>query len=332
VTTTTELGDHLTVSAIGYGAMSLADAYGPADEKESLATLNHAVDVGVTFIDTADVYGSGTNERLIARLLAGRRDEVQLATKFGITSGDDGKSIPRGDAAYVRQACDASLQRLGIDVIDLYYMHRRDLTVPLAETVGAMADLVRAGKVRHLGLSEVTAPELREAYAVHPIAAVQSEWSLWSRDVERAVVPAAADLGVGFVPYSPLGRGFLTGTLSREDISGDWRAGMARFAGDAFDVNRALVDAVRGVAGEVGATPAQVALGWLRHQGSAYGLPVVPIPGTRRAARVDENRGSLDVRLTGDQLEILDGLAGGVVGRRSPNADPTWVSETREQG
>jgi aryl-alcohol dehydrogenase-like predicted oxidoreductase len=326
----TNLGDGLTVSALGYGAMGLADVYGPADEAESLATLHHAVDIGVTLIDTADIYGDGSNERLISRLLADRRDEVTLATKFGIvaTDGDPGT---RADAAYVREACDASLKRLGTTVIDLYYLHRRDLQVPIEETVGAMAALVIAGKVRHLGLSEVTAAELRQAHAVHPIAAVQSEWSLWSRDVERAVVPAAAELGVGFVPYSPLGRGFLTGTIAdRSAIEGDWRANLTRFSGEAFSRNQGIVDAVRGVAYEVGATPAQVALAWLRYRGDQLALPVVPIPGTRRAARVDENAGSLDVVLDAGQLKLLDDLAAGVVGPRSDHGSPNWVSDTRE--
>ncbi|MEV4637196.1 aldo/keto reductase [Actinoplanes sp. NPDC049548] len=327
-----ELGDGLTVSALGYGAMGLADVYGPAEDTESLATLHHAVDAGVTLIDTADVYGAGRNEELVGRLLAGRRDEVTLATKFGIVTDGEwpAEMRQRGDVAYVRQACDASLRRLGTDVIDLYYLHRRDVSVPLAETVGAMAELVRAGKVRHLGLSEVTAGELREAYAVHPIAAVQSEWSLWSRDVERAVVPAAVELGVGFVPYSPLGRGFLTGTLDREAIAGDWRSGLSRFRGEAYDRNQAVVAAVRGVAAEAGATPAQVALAWLRLRGEQLGLPVVPIPGTRRAARVDENVASLGVRLDADQLKLLDDLAAVVVGPRSDHRDPNWVSDTRE--
>ncbi|MGC5018554.1 aldo/keto reductase [Micromonospora sp. DT47] len=330
---TTTLGDDLAVSLLGYGAMGLADVYGPADEAESLATLNHAVDAGVTFIDTADLYGAGSNERLIARLLADRRDEVTLATKFGIVTedGDLGSMSTRGDAAYVHQACDASLQRLGVEVIDLYYMHRRDLTVPVEETVGAMAELVSRGKVRHLGLSEVTADELRRAHAVHPIAAVQSEWSLWSRDVERAVVPTAAELGMGFVPYSPLGRGFLTGTIvDRSAVASDWRANLSRFSGAAFDRNQAVIEAVRGVAAEVGATPAQVALAWLRIRGEELGLPVVPIPGTRRAARVDENVGSLDVELDAGQRKLLDDLAAGVVGPRSDHSDPNWVSDTRE--
>jgi aryl-alcohol dehydrogenase-like predicted oxidoreductase len=324
-------GDGLQVSALGYGAMGLADVYGPADDAESLATLHHAVDRGVTFIDTADVYGAGSNERLIGRLLADRRAEVTLATKFGIQQdGDLTTMTTRGDAAYVSQACDASLRRLGTDVIDLYYLHRREVTVPIEETVGAMAELVTAGKVRHLGLSEITATELRRAQAVHPIAAVQSEWSLWSRDVERAVVPAAAELGVGFVPYSPLGRGFLTGMLDQQAIAGDWRAGLSRFSGEAFDRNQAVVEAVRGVAAEVGATPAQIALAWLRLRGEELGLPVVPIPGTRRAARVDENVASLGVTLDTGQRKLLDDLAGAVVGPRSDHQDPNWVSDTRE--
>src|SRR5580698_8917402 len=233
---TTKLYDDFTVSAIGFGAGALS-AYGDVDDAESLATLNRCLDLGVTFIDTANVYGGGDSERLIAKLLAGGRDEVTLATKFGIASNPAdraaGQRQVRGDAAYVRQCIDESLARLQTDVVDLYYMHRRDLTVPIEETVGAMGELVRAGKIRHLGLCEVTAAELRAAVAVHPIAAVQSEWSIWSRDVERQVVPTAAELGVGFVPYSPLGRGFLTGTIrSAADLSspGDVRRTVRRFA------------------------------------------------------------------------------------------------------
>src|SRR3984957_11885277 len=251
---TTKLADDLTVSALGFGAGALA-AYGDADDAESLATLNRCLDLGVTFIDTANVYGGGGNERLIAQLLADRRDEVTLATKFGVAGNladrAAGRPPVRGDAVYVRQCIDESLARLRTDVVDLYYMHRRDLTVPIEETVGAMAGLVRAGKVRHLGLCEVTADELRAAVAVHPIAAVQSEWSIWSRDVERQVVPAAAALGVGFVPYSPLGRGFLTGTIrSAADLPspGDARRSIPRFANGALEANLAVVDVVRSVA------------------------------------------------------------------------------------
>src|ERR1700741_3886859 len=249
---TTQLDDDLTVTAIGFGAGALTSAYGDVDDAESLATLNRCLDLDVTFIDTANVYGGGNNERLIAKLLADRRDEGTLATEFGIASNPAdrpaGRRPVRGDAAYVRQCIDESLARLQTDVVDLYYMHRRDLTVPIEETVGAMAELARAGKVRHLGLSEVTADELRAAVAVHPIAAVQSEWSIWSRDVERQGVPAAAELGVGFVPYSPLGRGFLTGTIrSAADLSSpsDWRHTMPRFADGALEANLAVVDVVR---------------------------------------------------------------------------------------
>jgi aryl-alcohol dehydrogenase-like predicted oxidoreductase len=246
---TTKLDDDFTVSAIGFGAGALA-AYGDVDDAESLAILNRCLDLGVTFIDTVNVYGGGDGERLIARLLSDRRDEVTLATKFGMVGSPAnraaGRPPVRGDAAYVRQCIDESLARLQTDVVDLYYMHRRDLTVPIEETVGAMAELVRAGKVRHLGLSEVTAGELRAAVAVHPIAAVRGEWSIWSRDVERQVVSAAAELGVGFVPYSPLGRGFLTGTVrSAADPAspGDPRRAMPRFSDGALEANLAVADA-----------------------------------------------------------------------------------------
>ncbi len=328
----TTLGDGLTVSAIGFGGMALTPVYGAVDDTESLATLNHCLDVGMTFIDTANIYGGGANERLIGRVLADRRDEVTLATKFGI-DGDPttGRLKARGDAAYVRQCLDESLSRLGTDVVDLYYMHRRDVSLPIEETVGAMAELVAAGKVRHLGLSEVTADELRAAAAVHPIAAVQSEWSIWSRDVERNVVPAAAELGVGFVPYSPLGRGFLTGTIrSAADLSspGDFRSRIPRFAEDALDANLAVVQVVTSIAGEVDATPAQVALAWLRQRAEALGVVSVPIPGTRRAERVDENAASLSVHLNPDQLVALETAGASVSGHRS--IDPNWVSSARE--
>ncbi|HEY8702651.1 MAG TPA: aldo/keto reductase [Arthrobacter sp.] len=327
---TVRLGDGLTVSPLGFGGMALTPVYGDVEPDEALKTLNHAVDAGVTFIDTADIYGGGSNELLISRLLKERRDEVQLATKFALVgSPATGYSDIRGDAAYVRQAADASLKRLGTDVIDLYYMHRRDLRVPIVETVGAMAELVQQGKVKHLGLSEVTAQELSEAHAVHPIAAVQSEWSIWSRDVERNVVPAAARLGVGFVPYSPLGRGFLTGTVDASSLGeNDFRRRIPRFAEDAFDANQAVVAAVRAVAAELAATPAQVALAWLLTQGRRLGLPVVPIPGTRKSYRIDENLGALALELSQAQLDALDQAADAVVGSRS--ADPNWVSQGRE--
>ena len=328
------LGDELSVSAIGFGAMALTPVYGEVDDTESLATLHSAVDLGVTFIDTANQYGGGANEQLISKLLADRRDEVTLATKFGIvgTPADRaaGKLVARGDAAYVRQCIDESLQRLQTDVVDLYYMHRRDVTVPIEETVGAMAELVAAGKVRHLGLSEVTADELRAAVAVHPIAAVQSEWSIWSRDVERNVVPAAAELGVGFVPYSPLGRGFLTGTIrSAADLSStDFRRNLPRYAEGALDANLAVVEVVKSIADQQGATPAKVALAWLRYRADALGVASVPIPGTRRAARVEENLGSLSVTLTPEQLDALDVVGSSVTGHRLK--EMSWVSAGRE--
>jgi aryl-alcohol dehydrogenase-like predicted oxidoreductase len=327
-----DLGDGLSVSAIGFGAMALTPVYGEVDDTESLATLHHCLDAGVTFIDTANIYGGGNNERLIAKLLADRRDEATLATKFGITGNPiTGDRAVRGDAAYVRQCIDESLQRLETDVVDLYYMHRRDLDVPIEETIGAMAELVTAGKVRHLGLSEVTADELRAAVAVHPIAAVQSEWSIWSRDVERKVVPAAAELGVGFVPYSPLGRGFLTGTVrSAADLSSpsDFRQRMPRFGQGALDANLAVVDVVTSVANQLGATAAQVALAWLRIRAGQLGVTSVPIPGTRRAARVDENAGSLALTLTAEQLAGLDAAGSAVAGDRFE--DLSWVSAGRE--
>jgi aryl-alcohol dehydrogenase-like predicted oxidoreductase len=329
-----ELGDQLSVSAIGFGAMALTPVYGEVDDTESLATLHRAVDLGVTFIDTANIYGGGANEKLISKLLADRRDEVTLATKFGIVGNPADRAVgqlnARGDAAYVRQSIDESLQRLQTDVVDLYYMHRRDHDVPIEETVGAMAELVAAGKVRHLGLSEVTADELRAAVAVHPIAAVQSEWSIWSRDVEQNVVPAAAELGVGFVPYSPLGRGFLTGTIrSAADLSStDFRRKMPRYSGDALNANLAVVEVVTAIAAQQDATPAQVALAWLRYRADALSIASVPIPGTRRATRVEENLGSLDVVLTPDQLDTLDAAAASVTGHRF--TDLSWVSAGRE--
>ncbi len=282
---TVTLGDELTVSAIGFGAMALTPVYGEVDDTESLATLHSCVDLGVTFIDTANVYGNGNNERLISKLLAERRDDVTLATKFGIAGNPAdraaGSLVARGDAAYVHKSIDESLSRLNTDAVDLYYMHRRDPSVPIEETVGAMAELVTAGKVRHLGLSEVTADELRAAVAVHPIAAVQSEWSIWSRDVERNVVPTAAELGVGFVPYSPLGRGFLTGTVrSAADLASanDFRKTMPRFAEDALDANLAVVEVVASVAEAAGATAAQVALAWLRYRADVARCRICPDP------------------------------------------------------
>lgn len=341
---TIDLGDGLTVSRIGFGGMALSPVYGGIDDAAAERTLAETIDAGITFIDTADVYGAprpgvtgpaGTNEELVGRVLRGRRDRVQLATKFGITgalgTAAEGEATRvRGDRDYVRAACEASLRRLRTDVIDLYYMHRRDLTVPIAETVGAMSELVTEGKVRHLGLSEVTAQELREAAAVHPIAAVQSEWSIWSRDVEARVVPTAREVGAGFVPYSPLGRGFLTGTLTREDVAGSLRADQPRFDAG-FEANQRVVDEIRAVANELDATPAQIALAWLYAQGESLGLPVVPIPGSRRAPRMIENAGAIAVHLSDEQVARLDAVAAAVSGGRNLTFnDPTWISSGRE--
>lgn len=322
----------LSVLPIGLGCMSLSGAYGRSSDDEAIRVIHHAIDRGVTMLDSSDMYGWGHNETLIGKALAGsRRGKVVLATKFGQTQQPGGANGVDGSPAYVKAACDASLKRLGVDVIDLYYQHRVDPATPIEETVGAMAELVTAGKVRHLGLSEVTADELRAAVAVHPIAAVQSEWSIWSRDVERSVVPAAAELGVGFVPYSPLGRGFLTGTVrSTADLSSanDFRKNMPRFSDGALDANLAVVDVVTSVAEAAGATAAQVALAWLRHRAETHGIASVPIPGTRRAARVEENLGSVTVTLTTDQLTALDAAADVVSGNRF--RDMSWVSAGRE--
>lgn len=330
---TTPLGDGLTVSRLGFGAMALTGVYGTSTHEQNLAALNHALDVGVTFIDTADIYGDGDSERTVGEVARARREEMTIATKFGITGSIAEKSMrARNDPAYVRQAADASLARLGVDTIDLYYLHRREVAVPIEDVVGAMADLVTAGKVRHLGLSEVTADELGAAHRVHPITAVQSEWSVWSRDVEQAVVPAAEALGIGFVPYSPLGRGFLTGALRNQDaFAGDWRAGLTRFSGDAFAANQAVVTALTSIAADHDATPAQITLAWLYAAGERLGLPVVPIPGTRRPARIEENAAAAGVALSLAELGILDELSSAVMGDRSDFDDPNWTSDTRER-
>lgn len=331
---TVELAPGLTVSAQGYGAMSVAPVYGGTDPDEALATLHHAVDLGVTFIDTADVYGDGLSETVVGRLLKDRRDEVQLATKFGLV-GALGGSTPAGNRRingrpeYARQAIDESLQRLGVDSVDLYYLHRVDPEIPIEETVGALAELVRAGKIRNIGLSEATGDELRRAHAVHPIAAIQSEWSIVSRDVEKNVVPTAAELGIGFVPYSPVSRGLLTDAFDATQVEEkDLRRRFPRFAEDALPGNLKVRGEVRAVADELDATIAQVALAWLDDKARTFGLPSVSIPGTRFAERVTENVGALDVTLDREQVGRLDALADLVVGLRA--ADPTWVSLGRE--
>ena len=308
----------LTVSAQGLGCMGMSEWYGSADWDESIATIHRALDLGVTFIDTADVYGAGHNEVLVGRGIAGHRDEVQLATKFGIdrSAGDATRTV-RGERAYVKRSCESSLLRLGVDVIDLYYLHRPPQTAEIEETVGAMAELVTEGKVRYLGLSEVDNDLLRRAYAVHPITAVQSEYSLWARDPETTVLDALRELGVGLVPYSPLGRGFLTGTVDLKTLDAkDFRGHNPRFAGDAGAANQAIADAVRGVAEAKGVTPAQVALAWVHGQGERLGVPVAPIPGTKRVKWLEQNVAALDVTLTADELAVLDPLGDQVVGAR----------------
>jgi aryl-alcohol dehydrogenase-like predicted oxidoreductase len=313
---TTKLGE-LTVSAQGLGCMGMSEWYGATDWDESVATIHLALDQGVTFLDTADVYGAGHNEVLVGRAIAHRRNEVQLATKFGIDrSGGDGKArVLRGERSYVKRAAEASLVRLGVEVIDLYYLHRPPQTAEIEETVGAMAELVAEGKVRYLGLSEVTSDLLRRACAVHPITAVQSEYSLWTRDVETDVLDALRELSVGLVPYSPLGRGFLTGTVDVSALDpNDFRANNPRFASAA--ANQAIADTVREVAEAKGVAPAQVALAWVYAQQERLGIPMVPIPGTKRVKWLEQNIAAVDVALTPDELARLDPLGGQVTGAR----------------
>ncbi len=314
---TAQLGT-LTVPAQGLGCMGMSEWYGPADWDESVATIRRALDLGVTFLDTADVYGAGHNEVLVGRAISGRRGEVRLATKFGIdrTAGDD-RRVLRGDRPYVKRSCEASLTRLGVEAIDLYYLHRPPQTAPIEETVGAMAELVAEGKVRHLGLSEVDGDLLRRAHAVHPITAVQSEYSLWTRDPEATVAGALAELGVGLVAYSPLGRGFLTGTVDVSTLgSKDFRRRNPRFTGGAVTANQAIADAVRAVAGAKGAAPAQIALAWVHAQSGRLGIPVVPIPGTKRVRWLEQNVAALDITLTPGELATLGPLGGQVAGAR----------------
>ena len=317
---TRTLGKDLVVSEIGLGCMGMSEFYGPGDETESINVIHLALELGVTFLDTADMYGPFTNEKLVGKAIAGSRDCMVLATKFGNERLPDGTRVGiNGTPEYVRKACDASLERLGVDHIDLYYQHRVDKNTPIEDTVGAMAELVQAGKVKHLGLSEASAATIRRAHAVHPITALQSEYSLWSRDPEGEILETLRELGIGFVPYSPLGRGFLTGQFQKpEDIpEGDFRRHNPRFQGDNFYQNLKLVDEVKQIAQEKGVTPGQLALAWVLSRGE----DIVPIPGTKRTQYLRENVGASDVALSEEDKRRLDEIAppGVAAGERYPD-------------
>jgi len=309
----------LEVSELGLGCMGMSEFYGTANEDEALETIQRALELGVTLLDTADMYGPFTNERLVGRAIGDRSDQVLVATKFGNERSEDGSRLGvNGSPEYVRRACDASLERLGVETIDLYYQHRVDFDVPIEETVGAMGELVEQGKVRYLGLSEASPATIRRAHAVHPISALQTEYSLWSRDIEAEILPTLRELGIGFVPYSPLGRGFLSGRYRSPDdfAEDDFRRTNPRFQGENFDRNLELVDRVREIADEQGSSPGQLALAWVLHQGE----DIVPIPGTKRVAYLEENIGAGEIELSPEDLRRIDAImpAGAASGERYP--------------
>jgi aryl-alcohol dehydrogenase-like predicted oxidoreductase len=326
---TRKLGSQgFVVSELGLGCMGMSDFYGGQDDREAIATIHRALELGITLLDTADMYGPFTNEKLVGKAIEGRRDRVAIATKFGIVrSTDGGWNGINGKPEYVRQACDASLKRLGVETIDIYYQHRIDPNVPIEDTIGAMAELVQQGKVRYLGISEATPATIRRAHAVHPISALQTEYSLWSRDPEDEILPVVRELGIGFVPYSPLGRGFLSGrfTSPNDFAADDYRRFSPRFQGENFSKNLQLVEQIKAIAAEKGATPSQLALAWLLAQGE----DIVPIPGTKQRKYLEENVAATDIHLTADDLKRIEAVApkGVAAGDRYP-ADVTSLQQT----